>query len=129
MDTATENKNKGKCVRIAQEKTSAAIDCAKFTASIASASLPDAIKALAEEHCFAKFIALKVEELHKLAASKAKLANDDFVPICAPEKFKLAASGRVKEQAPAKLTTLIEALDASLQPSKLTSSKEWSSDC
>lgn len=113
MDTATENNNNGKRVRTAHEKsstsrslTNTAIDCAKFTASVAIASLPNAIKPLAE-HYFTKFIALKVE-LHKLAASKARLANDDFIPTSARIKFQLVASERVKEQAPAALTTLIE---------------------
>ena len=113
MDTATENNNNGKRVRIAQEKsstsrslTSTAIDCAKFTASVTIASLPNAIKPLAE-HFFTKFIALKVE-LHKLAATKARIANEDYIPTSARIKFQLVASERVKEQAPAALTTLIE---------------------
>lgn len=111
MDTATEDNNNGKRVRFnaqastpASSSPSTAISCAKFSASIVIASLPDAIKPLAE-HCFTKFLTAKVE-LHKLAKSKARLANTDFVPTSARFNFKLNATTRVKEQAAAAYETL-----------------------
>jgi hypothetical protein len=115
MDPATDNNRNGKRVRIAQTKspsgslTRTAIDCAKFAASITIASLPTAIKPLAE-HYFSKFIALKLE-LHQLATTKARLANEDFVPTSARVKFKLVATERVQEQAPAALQTLVDDSD------------------
>lgn len=119
MIPATETNDNGKRVRIAQEKsstsrslTSTAIDCAKFTASVTIASLPTAIIPLAE-HYFTEFIALKVE-LYKLAASKARLTNEDFVPTSARIKFELVATERVKEKASAELTTLIDSAELTL---------------
>jgi hypothetical protein len=112
MDTATDTNNSTKRVRFNQASTSkksmpsTAISCAKFSASVTIASLPDAITPLAE-HYFTKFLALKVE-LQQLASTKARLANADFVPTSARFKLKLEASARVKEQATAELRTLTD---------------------
>jgi hypothetical protein len=111
MDTATEPNRNGKRVKFAQEKNSSssppstAIDCAKFAASVT-------IKPLAE-HYFKEFIALKIE-LYQLAKTKVRLANEDFVPTSARIKFELNATERVKEQAPAALTTLIDSAELTL---------------
>lgn len=112
MDPATEENTNGKRVKFAQAespsglKQGTAVSCAKLTASICIASLPDAIKPLAQ-HYFSKFLASKIELLG-LVNTKTRLANADYVPTSARFKFELKASTRVKEQAAAELTTLTD---------------------
>jgi hypothetical protein len=69
----------------------------KFSTTIALASLPATLKSLAENY-YSKFVTLGIEILH-LSKSKDQLANADFVPTSACNKFELTASARVKEEA------------------------------
>jgi hypothetical protein len=119
MDPATEENQNGKRVKFAQNAGPSrtaprtAISCAKLTASITIASLPEAITPLAE-HYFSKFLASKIELL-SLTTNKARLANADFVPTSARFKFQLKASTRVQEQAAAELKTLTDDSDYILE--------------
>jgi hypothetical protein len=119
MDPATEENPNGKRVKFAQtaglprSTPSTAISSAKLSASITIASLPEAIKPLAE-HYFSKFLASKIELL-RLVNNKARLANADFVPTSARFKFQLKASTRVQEQAAAELKTLTDDSDYILE--------------
>ena len=120
MDPATEENPNGKRVKIAQandpprsSEPSTAISCAKLTASISIASLPDAIKPLAE-HYFTKFLTSKIELLG-LVNKKTRLANADYVPISTRFNFTLTASTRVQEQATADLKALTDDSDHILE--------------
>ena len=101
MDAATEDNPNGKHQRTEDDAqlspNASPLEKAKFSATIARASLPATIKSLAMEY-HSKFLALQIE-IQRLSKTKEMLSQADFIPTSARIKFSLTASARVKETA------------------------------
>jgi hypothetical protein len=110
MDAATEDNPNGKRQRTEDDAqlspNASPLEKAKFSATIALASLPATIKSLAMEY-HSKFLALRIE-IQRLSKTKERLSQADFIPTSARIKFELTASARVKEKANDEFKALAE---------------------